>query len=262
MLLPGEWKGLAKRIIRVAIKYPPVVFSALLALSVLLSTPVSASVVMLNTRVIYPANSQSQTIQLTNKDNIPYVMQMWSDINNPASTPENADGPFVVVPALFRIEPQTGQSVRLIFTGKDLPQDRESVFYLNSVQIPPKNMANQAENQMLVVLRNRIKIFYRPKTIAGSSNTVAQQLRFSLNQQASQWVMTVHNDSGYYASVIKAVAVIGNKEVPFKVDMVAPKSQASWVLEKGAQSPAGAQKVKFTLVNDYGGHTNLESQLN
>lgn len=245
-----------------AVKYPSVVFSALLALFMLLSPAVSASVVMLNTRVIYPADSPSQTIQLTNKDNIPYVMQMWSDINNPASTPENADGPFVVVPVLFRIEPQTGQSVRLIFTGKDLPHDRESLFYLNSVQIPPKNMASQAENQMLVVLRNRIKIFYRPKTIAGSSDTVAQQLRFSLNQQASQWVMTVHNDSGYYASIIKAVAVIGNKNVPFKANMVAPKSQASWILEKGAQSPAGAQKVKFTLVNDYGGHTNLESPLN
>ncbi|MHA7847503.1 fimbrial biogenesis chaperone [Serratia sp. D1N4] len=244
------------------IKYPGAVLGAFSAFLMLLSAPLTASVVMLNTRIIYPADSQSQTVQFTNNDSIPYVMQMWSDINNPTSTPDSADGPFVVVPALFRIEPKTGQSVRLVFTGKDLPQDRESVFYLNSVQIPPKNIANDADNQMLVVLRNRLKIFYRPKNIVGSSEKVAEQLHFSLNQQAGQWVLTAKNDSGFYASFIKAAVVVGNKEVPFKTEMVAPKSQASWKLEKGAQSPAGAQKVKFTLVNDYGGHTYQESRLN
>lgn len=230
----------------------------------LFSTSLSASVVMLNTRVIYPADAQSKTIQLTNKDNIPYLMQIWSDIDNPASTPETADGPFIVAPALFRIEPQTGQSIRLIFTGKNLPQDRESVFYLNSVQIPPQNVASNAENQMLVVLRNRLKIFYRPKNIVGTPEQAAEKIHFSLSQQAGQWMLTAHNDSGYYASFINAAVVVGNenKEIPFKVDMVAPKSQASWKLEKGTPSPVGAKKVKFTLVNDYGGHSRMESSIN
>ncbi|MBC3382084.1 molecular chaperone [Serratia fonticola] len=221
-----------------------------------------ASVVMLNTRVIYPADAPSQTIQLTNNDNIPYVVQMWSDVNNPASTPDNADGPFVVVPALFRVEPKTGQSVRLMFTGKDLPQDRESVFYLNSVQIPPKNIAGAAQNQMTVVLRNRVKIFYRPKGIVGGPDKIAEQIRFSLKQQGGQWVLTANNDSGYHASFIKAAVMVGDKEVPFKVGMVPPKSQSSWTLEKGALSPAGARKVSFTLINDYGGHSRAQASLN
>ncbi|MFC0225513.1 fimbrial biogenesis chaperone [Serratia aquatilis] len=236
--------------------------STLSALLLLVATPVMASVVMLNTRVIYPAGAQSQTIQLTNNDSIPYVVQMWSDINNPSSTPDTADGPFVAVPALFRIEPKTGQSVRLVFTGKDLPQDRESVFYLNSVQIPPKNVAGAQQNQMMVVLRNRVKIFYRPKGITGEPEKIAEQLRFSLKQQSGQWVLTVNNDSVFHASFIKAAAMVGDKQVPFKADMVAPKSQASWKLDKGASSPAGARKVTFTLVNDYGGHSRAEATLN
>ncbi|MFZ1871738.1 MAG: fimbria/pilus periplasmic chaperone, partial [Chania sp.] len=84
-----------------------IVISALSLLFLFISEHALASVVMLNTRVIYPSGSQSQTVQLTNNDNIPYVVQMWSDINNPSSTPDKADGPFVVVPALFRIEPKT-----------------------------------------------------------------------------------------------------------------------------------------------------------
>lgn len=233
---------------------PPLIF--------LLSTSVMASVTMLNTRVIYPADTQSKTVQFTNSDNIPYIMQVWSDINNPTSTPDNADGPFVTVPALFRIEPKTGQSVRLIFTGKNLPQDRESVFYLNSAQIPPRNAAGTGQNQMLVVLRNRMKVFYRPKGIVGSPDNVAKQIQFSLNQESGHWVLNASNDSSYYASFIHAAAVVGNKEIPFTADMVAPKSQAHWVLSKNSQSPAGAQKIKFTLVNDYGGHTEAEATLN
>lgn len=247
---------------RVKTKCSGILIGTLSVLLLSLAAPVMASVVMLNTRVIYPAGAQSQTVQLTNNDNIPYVVQMWSDINNPSSTPDNADGPFVVVPALFRIEPKTGQSVRLVFTGKDVPHDRESVFYLNSVQIPPKNIAGAQQNQMMVVLRNRIKIFYRPKGIVGGPEKVAEQVRFSLKQQSGQWVLTANNESGYYASFIKAAVIVGNKEVPFKVDMVPPKSQASWKLDKGASSPAGARKVTFTLVNDYGGHSRAEATLN
>ena len=243
-------------------QWPNPFIGTLVILFLLLAEPVMASVVMLNTRVIYPADAQSQTVQLTNNDTIPYVVQMWSDVNNPSSNPDNADGPFVVVPALFRIEPKTGQSVRLMFTGKDLPKDRESVFYLNSVQIPPKNIAGAAENQMLVVLRNRVKIFYRPKGIMGGPEKVPEQIRFSLKQQGGQWLLTANNDSGYYASFIKAAVLVGGKEVPFKVDMVPPKSQASWTLEKGASSPVGAQKVTFTLVNDHGGHSRAEAVLN
>lgn len=243
------------------IKLGGLLLAALSTLPYFLTTSASASVVMLNTRVIYPAEAKSQTVQLTNNDNIPYVVQMWSDINNPESTPDTADGPFVVVPALFRVEPKTGQSVRLFFTGKDLPKDRESVFYLNSVQIPPKNINADAQNQMTVVLRNRVKIFYRPKGIEGSPEKIAEQLRFSLNQQAGQWLLTVHNDSGYHASFIKAAALSGDKEIPFKVDMVPPKSQASWKLDKAALSPAGANKVTFTLINDHGGHNRSQASL-
>ncbi|AJJ18828.1 fimbrial biogenesis chaperone [Yersinia intermedia] len=243
-------------------KYSSAMIGALSTLMLLLAVPVMASVVMLNTRIVYPADAPSHTVQLTNNDTIPYVMQMWADINNPSSTPENADGPFVTVPALFRIEPKTGQSVRLMFTGKALPQDRESVFYLNSVQIPPKNTASNADNQMLVVLRNRVKVFYRPKGITGGPEEVAGKIRFSLKQQGAQWILTATNDSGYYASFINATAMLGRIEVPFKVGMVAPKSQASWATEKSAQSAAGAQKIKFTLINDYGGHTDAETRLN
>ncbi|MDR9889179.1 molecular chaperone [Pseudenterobacter timonensis] len=229
--------------------------------TLLLSPAVMASVVMLNTRVIYPADAQSQTLQFTNSDNIPYVMQIWSDINDPESMPDNANAPFMTVPALFRIEPHTGQSVRLVFTGKDLPKDRESIFYLNSVQVPPKNMAPGNRNHMSVILRNRVKIFYRPKSIKGSPDDVPQQIHFSLEEEGGRWVLVANNTSGYYASIISASVVSGTHNIPFKVNMIPPKTTVRWPSAKSGKAIPSAGKVKFTLINDYGGQTQAQADL-
>lgn len=227
----------------------------------MLCSPVMASVVMLNTRVIYPADTQSQTLQFSNNDNIPYVMQVWSDVNNPASTPDTTDAPFMSVPALFRIEPHTGQSVRLIFTGKDLPKDRESLFYFNSVQIPPKNAIKGNQNQMSVILRNRLKIFYRPKDIVGNPDGVAQQIHFSLKENNGHWGLVAENTSGYYASVISASLVSGTQIIPFQTSMIPPKTTVTWPMNKKGQSISAASKVKFILINDYGGQTHAQAEL-
>ncbi|KFC06364.1 pilus assembly chaperone [Trabulsiella guamensis ATCC 49490] len=228
------------------------------AFFLIMATPVIASVVMLNTRVIYPGDAKSQTLQFTNDDNIPYVMQIWSDVNNPSSTPDNADGPFVAAPTLFRIEPKTGQSVRLFFTRENLPQDRESVFYLNSVQVPPQNIEGK-QNKMVVILRNRNKIFYRPKSIDGSVDNMTNQIRFTVTTEGKNTKLIVINDSGFYASFLDATVIAGTQRLTFPVNMVAPKSQASWIVNSLLSSCP--EKVKFTLINDYGGHTSHEVSL-
>jgi fimbrial chaperone protein len=164
----------------------------------------SGSVVMSTTRVIYPGNAQQKNIQLTSQDGSPSVMQVWIDSGKEGSTPQAADAPFVVTPPVFRIEPKGGQAVRIVFTGKDLPQDRESVFYLNTFQIPSMNKTYADQNQMLVMLRNRLKIFYRPSGIEGSAQKAPEKLSFSIASNGGDWRITASNSSGYYISLIEA----------------------------------------------------------
>lgn len=217
-----------------------------------------ASVVMSNTRVIYPGNIASQTVQIKNNDNIPYVIQLWTDINNPASSPENSDGPFVVLPAMFRIEAQTGQSVRIIFTGSELPKDRESLFYLNFVQVPPANLKKN-ENKMMVLLRNRMKIFYRPIELNASSDDVVKLLYFKIKKINGSWIVSVKNDSGFYVSFATAVLVSnGSQEINVTPNMVAPHSQEEWPIEKKYVSLDGFKKIKIGFMNDYGGVSHAE----
>ncbi len=50
-----------------------------------------------------------------------------------------------------------------------LPKDRESVFWFNVLEVPPKPDAATVANQSLLQLafRTRIKLFYRPEALKG-----------------------------------------------------------------------------------------------
>ena len=54
------------------------------------------------------------------------------------STPESVDAPFLITPPLFRMDAQKEQSLRIVYTHDQLPADRESLFWLNVLEVPPK----------------------------------------------------------------------------------------------------------------------------
>jgi fimbrial chaperone protein len=227
------------------------ILPVLIALCSLLHFSASASVVMTNTRIIYPAGEKSKTIQFTNRSDIPYLMQLWTDVNNPSSSPDNADGPFIVSPVIFRMEPKSGQSARLSFIGENLPQDRESLFYLNFSQIPPKNSGGQS-NKLLLILKSRVKIFYRPETIQGNPAELTKNLAFELRQLKGVNQLHIKNSSGFYASFASAEIKVKDKFYPVDVDMVAPKSEQTITLKDIPSGQAGSFTLRYTLINDLG----------
>ncbi|MGL5631764.1 MAG: fimbrial biogenesis chaperone [Azovibrio sp.] len=221
-------------------------------MAAVLAVPASASVIVQTTRVIYPGNAKQVSVQLTNQDAYPNVMQVWADINNPQSNPETADAPFVITPPLFRIEPKAGQAVRLMFTGADLPQDRESIFFLNVLQIPPSKAEFREENQVMLMLRNRLKIFYRPTGVAGNSADVPTKLRFSLRQEGQDWLVDAENPTGFYATLTHGVVQVEKQQHPFQPEMLAPFSKATWRISKAGPLPRIPVQVEFILIDDYG----------
>ena len=128
----------------------------------LFSLQLNASVIMTGTRIIYNEGSRSVDVNLKNQSNFPYVVQTWFDAGKMSGGPDaSVQVPFIATPPVFRIQPGAGQVVKVTFTGGlNLPDDRESVFYFNFLQVPPSNIdKNDVKNKMLVMLRNRVKIF-------------------------------------------------------------------------------------------------------
>lgn len=218
----------------------------LLAIGLLSSVAASANVVIVGTRVIYPSDAKSINIQLQNAGATPALVQSWVDEGNPKTTASNTKAPFVVTPPMVRVEPKSGQILRLMFKGgKKLPQDRESLFYFNLLDVPSKPKASdiQGKNYLQFAIRSRLKLFYRPASLKMPITTAYKKVEWkSLGGNRVE----IFNNSPYH--ITYDVVQVG-KQVSRNLDMIAPFSKLT-VTIPGAKR---GDKVKWAIINDHGG---------
>lgn len=131
-----------------------------------LSAHASASVVMNNTRVIFPSDKEIVNVQLINKSAEGHLVQSWVDNGNPNEKPENLKLPLAVVPAVVKIGAGDGQILTVVKSNlaAALPADRETLFWLNFIDIPPQPKDKRG-NFIQFAVRNRVKVFYRPAAL-------------------------------------------------------------------------------------------------
>jgi len=213
----------------------------------LLCGSAQASVVMTGSRIVYPADSREVSVQLTNRDDFPGVVQVWLDNGNAQSVPQSANAPFVTTPPVFRLAAHAGQTVRLRYVGKPVAQDRESLWWFNFIQIPPTDKATQADNQLLVLVRSRVKVFVRPKGLVGSPLEMADTSRVWL--QGGE--LFLRNNSGYYLALSSLEIKGAGKKQRIQSETIAPWSTVSW---KASVAQIGEAKMRW--INDQGATLN------
>ncbi|MEM0651198.1 fimbria/pilus periplasmic chaperone [Klebsiella huaxiensis] len=224
-----------------------------------------ASVTMTGTRIIYDSTAKSADVQLKNNDNFPYIVTSWFDSGNIHDAPEKGrDIPFVVTPPVSRIQPNSGQVLRIVFTGaKTLPQDRESLFWFNFMQVPPSNALQgddaEKQNKILVMLRNRVKLFYRPKGLAGDPQKMLKNLQITRLSQGGNAGVLVVNNQPYHASLTKLTLHSTSGDFTQKADIIVPFGSEKFFFN-GAK-PSGIKSVTITLVNDQGARISEEYPL-
>ncbi|XKM13440.1 molecular chaperone [Orbaceae bacterium ac157xtp] len=208
-----------------------------------------ATVTMVGNRIIYPANAKEKMLQFSNPDNIPYMIQIWTDINNPKSKPDTADGPFITAPHLFRIEPNQGQIVRLMFNNKmALPTDKESLFYFNFLQFPGLDTSQKEQNKIVLLVTSRLKIFYRPNNLNITPEEISNKIKFKVKNNQ----LEVTNDSPYHATFGKVTFLDANNKTIAEIKeplMVAPFSKDTWNCKTKLIK---TKVINYTLINDFG----------
>ncbi|CNF69142.1 molecular chaperone [Yersinia mollaretii] len=210
-----------------------------------------ASVVMTGTRIIYPEGTREKVLQLSNKDDHPNLVQLWMDDGNNQSSPSKSDVPFTLTPQIFRMEPQSGQVVRLAYLERNLPKDRESVFYLNFLQIPALKADKQTENKLVLIVNNRLKVFYRPAALKENVDTLGEKIQVTLDSATGDKIK-IHNPTGYFISLRDAKLINGDKTISFATsEMFAPNSTTDLALPAGIKAKKG-ELLTLNVVNDYG----------
>ena len=216
---------------------------------------VQAEMTLSGTRIIYNENKNDTSIRLENKGQRPLLAQVWLDDGNDAADPSTLKVPFTLTPPVSRVEAKRGQTVKIMFNGTTaLPKDRESVFWFNALEVPPKSSAadSAGKNILQLAFRTRIKLFYRPQGLQGTSSEAPALLNWKAQQRGGKTVLHVTNPTPYYVSFNNVELEANGRKFTVAPDMVPPKSTHDLTVN-GLASVPSAGSVSYTAISDYGG---------
>ncbi|CNE73386.1 fimbria/pilus periplasmic chaperone [Yersinia mollaretii] len=215
-----------------------------LTLFILLITSLYASVVYAGgvglgvTRMVYSGAVSQSLLDVRNTDTeSSFLIQSWV---------ENSQGQrssdFVITPPLFVLKPEMENAVKVMFNGRQLPQDRETLYWI-TVKAIPQSVKQSNTNTLQFASASRIKLFYRPVELTKKTNNEEWK---SLNGEFHDGKVKLINPTPFYITTIN-MKVDGKTVKPI---MIPPKDAV--ILE---ESFSHARQLSYQTINDYGAWT-------
>jgi len=159
--------------------------SSLALLAIGMCQGANAAIALDRTRVIFDGGKDATSVNITNNNTqLPYLAQGWIEDEQG----QKITAPLIVLPPVQRVEPgkQSQVKVQALPAAKSLPQDRETVYYFNLREIPPRS---DKANTLQIALQTRIKLFYRPQAITPSQQDLSNpwQEKLTLSRQGEHY---------------------------------------------------------------------------
>lgn len=199
------------------------------------------------TRVVFNSGSIAESLSLVNSEKEPVVVQVWTDNGDPTISPDQVHTPVVINPPVFKMKPGEIRNIRLLLVSAgSLPQDRESVYWLNIYQIPPNTETqHKGDKKIVLPLKIRMKVFVRPEKIGELQENDAQKLQFSIDRESGNKTLLIQNPTPWHLTLSSLrsgkTALPGVMVAPFtseRVEIPADKTLAD--------------KVEYDVINDNG----------
>ncbi|MHA1016755.1 fimbrial biogenesis chaperone [Enterobacter mori] len=194
----------------------------------------NAGVIIGGTRIIFEGAKKEATINITNPDNTPYLIQSWIDMQDGVS----GKAPFIITPPLYRLDGGQKNLERIVMTSS-LPQEQESLFWLNIKAIPS---ASKQMNALQIAVKTRIKLIYRPEGLRAST---PEEQANKLTWQQSGNAIQVNNPTPYVINFNEIT--LGGRKLD-DVTYVLPGASARFSLPEGTSG----HSLTFKVINDYG----------
>ncbi|MBE1161437.1 fimbrial biogenesis chaperone [Dyella acidiphila] len=226
-------------------------FAGALCVGLIFSSLLHASVTIDRTRLIYQQDDREADVRLRNDGPKPVVVQSWLDNGDATQAPADIPVPFVLMPPIARVEAAHGQVLRVVYTGEPLPHDKESVFWLNVLEIPPKEQPAESRNVLQFAIRSRIKLFYRPKGLSGDAADAPSKLTWKIVAQGDGYALEASNPTAYHVSLNRVALQLDSRIIEAGDGMVSPGETQRYAL-KGVQQAPAAGRVKYSFIDDWG----------
>ncbi len=228
----------------------PIYFTRSLVLALFFCcTTLQAALTPDRTRIIFNGDQNSVSLNVNNGNkSLPFLAQAWLEDSNH----KKVTSPLMVIPPIQRINGGERSLVRITRSQltMQLPQDRESLFYFNLREIPPRS---DKENVLQIALQSQMKLFYRPISIIAEKDAIWQE---ELIVKKTATGITIENPTPYHIT-LSSLKLDGQKQGGgdirgFESIMIAPKSQQSVTL-----SDRIPNRFVMTYINDYGGQPEM-----
>lgn len=214
------------------------------------------NIIVNGTRFIYPGNEKEITVQLSNTADRPALAQAWLDNGNAEATPDTITTPFIITPPISRVDAKSGQTLRIkLGSQAGLAKDKETLWWLNLLEIPPvvTNQKNEGQNVLQLAIRSRFKFIYRP---VGLGNRDAAPEKLLLVASGSSLI--VKNPTPFFITVSRFARTSG-KALNGKTLMLAPQSSQNISL---ASSVSKGETLIVNNINDYGADVSVKIVVN
>ncbi|MDX7626350.1 fimbrial biogenesis chaperone [Enterobacter bugandensis] len=208
----------------------------LLSTLLLVATASHAGVIINGTRLVYQGDKKESSLGLSNPDATDYLVQSWVD----SGGKNMAKAPFLITPPLFRLDAHEDNVLRVVRTGGNLPEDRESLYWLNIKAIPSSKHV-EGVNTLQIAINTRIKLLYRPSAVKGRPEDVADKLEW--RREGNDLV--VNNPTPFYMN-FQTVTLNGHKIA--KATWAVPKTETHFILPGNV----GGADVTYSIITDYG----------
>ncbi|ELI7921276.1 fimbrial biogenesis chaperone [Yersinia enterocolitica] len=209
--------------------------ATLAAVLLLQAGTTQAGVIIGGTRLIYDGGKKESSLSVNNPDKSPYLIQSWVEPLDGGT--EKA--PFMITPPLFRIDGGQENRLRVVRTGGHLPEDRESMFWMDIKAIPSATKES-GQNTLQIAVKNRLKLIYRPSGLKGSPEDRTEELKW----QRSDNQLQVTNPTPFYMN-FQSITV-GGKDVK-EITYVAPMSSTSFPCPEASRG-----NVVWKIITDFG----------
>lgn len=194
--------------------------------------------------LIFDGRQSSISYRMDNSDpQLPWLVQAWVE-----DVSEKRTDVFTSVPLLFRVEPSSTFTVRIVKKSA-LPEDRETLFWAVSNSLPggerseKKVSGDKISAQLSLAYRFKVPMIYRPAALADKP----QQPESLQWRVAEGGKMKVHNPSRYVVQLNYVNA--GGKRYQGKGIswFISPEKSVTVDVSAGTGS-----RIKYGVVNDYG----------
>ena len=210
--------------------------SYLLGALLLTAVTAHAGVIINGTRLVYQGEKKESSIGISNPDDINYLVQSWVD----TGIKKSDKAPFLITPPLFRLNAKEDNVLRVVRTGGNIPEDRESLYWLN-IKAIPSSSHQEGVNTLQIAINTRLKLMYRPASIKGKPEEVADKLEWHIEGND----LVVNNPTPFYMN-FQSVTLNGKKVT--KATRARPKTTSHFALPPNTRGST----VSWSIITDFG----------